>query len=324
MVKYVEGAPLQYDVSLRAMLNGFWLGGSYRAGDAAAALVGWESSKGLTIAYAYDLTLNDLKTTNSGSHEITLGYKFGKPKDRDADGIADNNDDCPDEPGIRKENGCPEKPLFPPPPDRDGDGTPDFADRCPDVAGGAFCGGCPVACDADQDGIVDEKDKCPDQAGTFADAGCPALDADGDGIPNEDDLCPKTPGESFENGCPAPTAGEENIRYLAENNLRFDVNSSDINKSSFPYLDKLAELVVGKAGWKVRIQGHTDDTGSEEYNLRLSKERAEAVHFYLRNRGVPKEQLVVEYYGEKMPAASNVNAETRLLNRRVEMVYVWD
>jgi outer membrane protein OmpA-like peptidoglycan-associated protein len=100
----------------------------------------------------------------------TNGCPPAPPADRDRDGIPDREDACPDQMGVRtndpKTNGCP-----PPPPDRDGDGVADSDDACPDVAGVATndpkTNGCPP--DQDGDGILDSVDACPTVAGIKTD-----------------------------------------------------------------------------------------------------------------------------------------------------------
>ena len=93
-------------------------------------------------------------------HNVSLAINFGG-KDSDADGIYDQHDDCPFEPGLEEFNGCP---------DTDGDGIPDKDDSCPTTAGMAEFNGC---ADTDGDGIADPKDKCPNEAGPADNEGCP-------------------------------------------------------------------------------------------------------------------------------------------------------
>jgi outer membrane protein OmpA-like peptidoglycan-associated protein len=133
-----------------------------------------------------------------------------KPSDKDGDGIADADDACPEDPGVKTDdpntNGCP-----PPPPDRDKDGIPDAKDACVDVPGvktdDQKTNGCPP--DKDQDGIPDAQDACPDVPGVKTDDpktnGCPP-DRDKDGILDAQDACPDVPGVKTDdpktNGCP--------------------------------------------------------------------------------------------------------------------------
>jgi OOP family OmpA-OmpF porin len=134
------------------------------------------------------------------------------PSDRDHDGILDENDACPDEPGPRssdpRKNGCP-------PRDRDHDGVFDDQDQCPDEPMGAHPDpdrrGCPLK-DSDGDGIFDNQDECVDTpAGPHPSKmhiGCPDTDKDGDGVFDSVDQCPDVPQglhpDPDKPGCPLP------------------------------------------------------------------------------------------------------------------------
>jgi OmpA-OmpF porin, OOP family len=117
--------------------------------------------------------------------------------DTDGDGVPDIEDRCPNEPGPKELQGCP---------DRDGDGVPDIDDRCPDQPGPKENQGCPIAKDSDGDGIPDDIDRCPldpeDFDGFQDEDGCPDPDNDGDGIVDKVDACPNTPGPIENRGCP--------------------------------------------------------------------------------------------------------------------------
>ena len=102
--------------------------------------------------------------------------------------------------------------------------------------------------------------------------------------------------------------------------VNFDFNSSDIRSSSRPVLDQGAELLKANPSVDVRVEGHTDSVGSEEYNQALSVRRAEAVYRYLVNRGVDPERFTVEGLGESRPIASNDTEAGRAQNRRVELI----
>lgn len=155
---------------------------------------------------------------------LNLGYRFKYKRDADGDGIADEEDACPNEIGTIKGKGCPDQDNdgivdkfdYCPTeagstalngcPDRDGDGIADKNDSCPDVAGDALNGGCP---DKDGDGIIDMKDECPTQKGLAAFNGCP--DTDGDGIADKNDECPNEAGLASNNGCPVRDADKDGI-----------------------------------------------------------------------------------------------------------------
>ena len=325
LVKSTDSVPLQYDLTLRAFFNQLWVGGTYRQGAIASAMVGYEITPSINLAYAYDMTFNDLRESSSGSHEITIGFRFGQPKDRDQDGIVDKKDECPDEPGVKELNGCPdEEEVVEIDNDRDDDGILNPLDKCPDIAGPLENQGCPLEGDRDRDGLLDAVDKCPDEFGLAIHEGCPFKDADGDLVADKDDHCPQTPGDPSNHGCPKATEAENAILDLAIQNLYFDTNKSLIQSQSFSSLDKLAELLAQRPDYRIKIEGHTDSRGGSDFNLQLSKDRAFAVRNYLINSGVSKDQLVVEYYGESKPVASNMTEDKRQLNRRVEMTFVWE
>ncbi len=126
----------------------------------------------------------------SWDDDIDKASGSGAPmaRDRDEDGIPDNEDDCPEEYGTVR--GCP---------DTDEDGIPDYQDKCPLLKGSMEKMGCPES-DKDGDSVPDALDKCPELPGKKNWQGCP--DSDGDGIPDHLDKCPKEAGTQAKNGCP--------------------------------------------------------------------------------------------------------------------------
>lgn len=129
---------------------------------------------------------------------LNLNYRMSK-RDTDKDGIADAQDECPEDYGIPSLNGCP---------DSDMDGIADAQDNCPALAGIALYGGCP---DTDGDGVLDPYDDCPELSGLRERAGCPIFDADSDGVEDENDPCPKIAGPVDNEGCPYPDTDEDGI-----------------------------------------------------------------------------------------------------------------
>jgi OOP family OmpA-OmpF porin len=99
----------------------------------------------------------------------------------------------------------------------------------------------------------------------------------------------------------------------------FDVDQATIRPESKDGLAAAAKIMNDNPGIKVEIVGHTDNTGSEEYNLALSRRRAQAVVDYLVTQlGVDRSLLTAKGYGEAKPVATNDTDEGRQLNRRVE------
>ena len=103
----------------------------------------------------------------------------------------------------------------------------------------------------------------------------------------------------------------------AINEINFDFEKSTIKDESKPYLDQLAH-VLKEIDMDVEVKGHTDDKGSDEFNMRLSKDRALAVVNYLIEKGVSKDRISYSYYGERLPLTTNSTPEGRQQNRRVE------
>lgn len=103
----------------------------------------------------------------------------------------------------------------------------------------------------------------------------------------------------------------------AIDDVNFEFGKSSITPSSNAYLKKLAETLK-RTNANICVKGHTDNVGTEEFNLELSKQRAIEVVKYLRNHGVDSSKLRYEYYGMSRPLSDNDSEEGRRLNRRVE------
>jgi len=232
--------------------------------------------------------------------------------DNDGDGVIDSQDECPDVPGPLELHGCP---------DRDGDKVPDYKDKCPDDPGPPEQGGCPFL-DTDGDGIKDSEDHCPTVPGPPENYGCPYSDTDGDGVLDKDDRCPLTPGDLANNGCPVIKVEEAAVLKTAFENLEFQTGKAVIASSSYASLDELAVLLISKPTWKLKLSGHTDDVGSDESNMTLSKNRTQAVGKYLQSKGVAGSRLDMKWFGETMPKYDNTTPDGRQKNRRVEMEVV--
>lgn len=102
------------------------------------------------------------------------------------------------------------------------------------------------------------------------------------------------------------------------NNIFFDFGKSNLLKFSYPELKRLAKLLI-KMNLKVEISGHTDNVGSDEANLRMSRNRAESVKNFLVKQGCNPENIQTEGYGASKPIADNDTEDGRARNRRVEM-----
>ncbi|MEM6804606.1 MAG: PorP/SprF family type IX secretion system membrane protein [Bacteroidota bacterium] len=263
--------------------------------------------------------------------------------DTDKDGVADFEDLCPKIPGLKTERGCPMAQM-----DSDKDGIPDNQDACPTVFGLLQFKGCP---DTDKDGITDFEDKCPLTPGLVQNQGCPDgnMDVDGDGVPNMQDRCPYVPGIVSFQGCPdtdkdglsdlddacplnpgpiankgCPGAQTQKMQmssdYLKEAIVYFDTDQAIIKPEFFQVLNEFADYLLQHPDKRALIAGHTDDRAKSQYNMVLGQNRAKAVQFYLRVRGVKEHQMDIISYGEIMPATKNMSENSRAMNRRANLI----
>lgn len=108
---------------------------------------------------------------------------------------------------------------------------------------------------------------------------------------------------------------------LSDDKAHFPVNGHDLSKEAEEQLDEFVErLKTDNKNVFIEIQGHTDSTGSTEYNMRLGQERADAVRLYLNQKGVALNRLSTISYGETQPVDSNKSKDGRSKNRRVVIV----
>jgi outer membrane protein OmpA-like peptidoglycan-associated protein len=339
-------AVVKYDLNRLVGETGWFdpyvlLGGSYVA-------LGDEGEGMLNVGFGFNTWINDnlglnfQHSTKKGfsdkvvtHYQTSLGVviKFGGT-DTDSDGVYDKDDACPEVAGLIEFNGCP---------DADGDGIKDSDDACPNTAGLAAMNGCPDSdgdgvadkddmcanekgtkankgCpDSDGDGVLDKDDKCADVAGVAANNGCPWPDTDGDGVLDKDDKCSTEVGPASNNGCPEDPMSASQIATLAEytKGLEFAIDRAEVNKETAKKLDKIFDLISPIEDVVFVIEGYTDSTGGDEYNLYLSERRAVSAKAYLVKKGFDADRLETKGFGEKNPLASNDNRAGRSENRRV-------
>ncbi|AOM80345.1 OmpA family protein [Pedobacter steynii] len=156
-------------------------------------------------------------------------------------------------------------------------------------------------------------------------------DDDGDGVANKFDKCPGTPSGTVVDGAgctlkAAPavirekiivTEADKKVVNEAIRDLEFDLGKATIRSKSYPTLNRVAALLVEK-NFSLKLAGHTDNTGSMALNLRLSKDRAEAIKAYLVSQGANASRIEATGYGPNQPIATNKTAAGRQKNRRVE------
>jgi OOP family OmpA-OmpF porin len=253
--------------------------------------------------------------------------------DNDKDLILDKDDKCPNEPetrnGFEDEDGCPDQVDL----DRDGDRIPDSLDKCPDEPEDRDDfedeDGCPDP-DNDKDHILDIDDLCPNQAEDFDhfedEDGCPDPDNDKDRILDKDDKCPNQPetynGFQDEDGCPDKN-GARARRGIVETleNIHFETAKATIKPISFPILNAVAGTLKGNPQIRlIEIQGHADERGDDDYNLRLTEDRTQAVKQYLIDHGVDAARLSAHGYGEQKPLCRAHTEPCWARNRRVDFI----
>lgn len=113
-----------------------------------------------------------------------------------------------------------------------------------------------------------------------------------------------------------------NVTFDETSGVYFDTEKYNINSKSAEALDRLANIFKEYPNSDILIEGHTDSTGADSYNLTLSKNRAQSVTDYLRNKGVSSGRMDTKWYGESQPKYDNSTVEGRAKNRRVELAIV--
>ena len=233
----------------------------------------------------------------------------------------------------------------------------DSIKKCPGTSFGdaVLTGGC--APDSDADGVPDSIDKCPGTStGTAVDAiGCP-LDTDADGVPDSFDKCPGTPAAIAVDaaGCPAGSPAEvqalnrllllaapgsatpavvaavrgaagdpacpwdQTDKMCMKLAMEFDYDKAELKGDFAAQLREIVVFMSANPGARIELQGYTDEHGSDDYNLKLSEARANAVMKHLiETDGLDAGRLSVKGFGKALPVASNLTEESRQGNRRV-------
>jgi len=317
---YLGGNYVSFDSDSEGMLNygvGFntWFNDSFGLSFQTGTIQGFadkvqthfQSSLGVVIKFGGKDTDGDgIYDKYDQCPEVAGLKEFNGCPDSDGDGIKDSDDACPQVAGLASMNGCP---------DTDGDGIADKDDMCPNDKGTKANKGCP---DTDGDGVVDKDDKCPTVAGPVANGGCPWPDTDGDGVLDKDDKCPKEVGTASNGGCPEVISKEaEQALSMLPKFILFNTGKSTFKSGVTEKLDMIFDVMDKNPKANFLIEGHTDSTGSNAINERLSKSRAMAVRDYLVKKGVDTTRLDAQGFGEGQPIASNDTAEGREQNRRV-------
>ncbi len=166
--------------------------------------------------------------------------------------------------------------------------------------------------DSDHDGVEDGKDRCTETPiGVEVDADGCAYDRDKDGVKDYEDACPDS--------MPYAKIKADGCADFVSFTLYYAPRVNEITPKSMSILEKAVGFLKEHPEYKVKIIGHTDNVGDDDYNMKLSKERAEDVLKLFNRKGINFNRLKAEGKGELEPIASNETDEGRALNRRIEV-----
>jgi OOP family OmpA-OmpF porin len=230
--------------------------------------------------------------------------------------------------------------------DTDCDGLVDSIDKCPTVPGPARNEGCPIV-DRDHDGVNDEVDKCPDQAGDPCNEGCP-LPPKPEPVkqvptpvaepkkelpvkPNKPTIEPKKEEvkiiqppkvdlpESVLVDKPTPPKRVYDSVYFI---IHFDFDKYSLTPNSNDVLSKVVAYLKKHPSYECVLFGHTDLEGSDQYNVKLSRNRVNAARMYLTQHGISPTRISTDYFGESQPVISTTAKPLGWKNRRVEFHFI--
>ena len=265
-----------------------------------------------------------------------LPIHYGCP-DRDKDGVIDVVDRCPDIAGIEFNNGCPfENPGCCT--DNDGDGTTNLLDKCPEISGSIYNEGCPIDSthlekidfyknkkDIDPNHTKEKieqikKEKVDNEMPDATQITINPISVETKRVINNEKNY-KGSEKDKDKGTDRALKAESSRGFIEALNVYFDSDDATLTNS---YNEQIIELVnrydfSNGSAYQIIIVGHTDNDGDENYNLILSKKRAETVRRKLGTFGAKYEQIKVYYYGEWKPLKDNDNKEQKRFNRRVEI-----
>jgi peptidoglycan-associated lipoprotein len=180
-------------------------------------------------------------------------------------------------------------------------------------------------------------------AAMFALAGCAAQQPEPASAPPEEEpqeAPEEAPSEAMEDAaedepgaataaaadCPpscdfARNAVDQEDSVLADRTIYFEFDSSEVQDEFMPIIERHAAYLSQYPDVQIRLEGHTDERGSREYNIALGSRRASSVEQLLQVHGVSSDQIDTVSYGEEKPAVTGHNEEAWSQNRRVELVY---
>ena len=112
------------------------------------------------------------------------------------------------------------------------------------------------------------------------------------------------------------------VMNLGEDTLRFDFDKATLRLENRELLSRIAGVLLTSKGYRIDVFGHTDDIGTDDYNLKLSQRRAQSVRNYLVEAGVDPEIISTKGFGKSSPRVPGTTPAARAANRRVEIAIV--
>ncbi|MGI9275461.1 MAG: OmpA family protein [Endozoicomonas sp.] len=245
----------------------------------------------------------------------------GTAPDADQDRVPDDQDRCNRTPlGTPVDiHGCSD--------DDDNDKVANGRDQCPRTPPGTTVDAFGCSVDTDGDGVLDSRDKCPGTPpNTPVDGDGCTLDADLDGVKDYKDRCKGTPlGAPVDRwGCsnqPATPSGGycsdlcQRLPVLSD--VHFKLDQATLRPEAYALLNEVVRILKEEKMSFIQVVGHADSSGTDDYNLKLSENRAQTVMDYLIGHGVSEKRLAAIGRGEEQPVASNSTDRGRAMNRRV-------
>ena len=336
------------------------LGVNYNLADQVAPKESYQMVVGLTFNKIFTSLIDSDEDGITDNVDMELHTHRGYPVDErgvsldtDLDGVADGKDREPNTPPGAKTNAAgvgidsdrdgvfdgidlePDTPegasvtRFGVAIDDDRDGVPNVFDREPDTRIGAVVDEAGRSLDSDGDTVPDGIDMESDtRKGAVIDTLGVSIDSDSDGVPDGIDEEPDTP-----RGLLVDKRGRGLVKHEVDlfrdgliriTTIQFHEGSAVLNPESHPALDEIGQILIKYGKLRIQIEGHTDSTGDNKNNLRLSRDRAMAVRDYILNHfpQIDQKRLRAVGFGSDKPFAPNTTAKGRKENRRVEFIII--
>ena len=217
--------------------------------------------------------------------------------------------------------------------DKDDDGVFNRKDKCPKIPGSAELFGCP---DSDDDGVADPDDNCPNEIGTIKNNGCPEKIEDIEKVEilsdQESTTISETESSTLEDSSKSLVETEQDSYKDSKDgqasegdqnlSIYFPADSYRIlGRKTFDILADVRDYLASKMDKYIILHGYASGEGDEEYNLELSKSRANAVKDYLIFLGIEPVRIEVKAFGASGFVNEQSSEKERLFNRRVEIIF---